>query len=509
MNTTYGRLWVKGDWNGFFGLFTNVLTNLMVLTGLLLGVVQLPASIVYTRIIPAAGVASLVGNLYYAYAAKRMAVREKRDDVTALAYGISVPHMFIVVFLVVGPVYWTTGDGVLAWRAGMAWAFIEGIIEILGGAVGPAIRKYTPRAAILGTLAGSSIAFIALRPAMQMWEAPYIAFVSLAVIVLSWFGNHKLPFNVPAGLVAIVFGTILGWVTGYMDFGALRQSVADMSLALPRFWLSDLIQGMPAIAPYLVTAIPLGIYNFFETMSNVESAATAGDEYNTREAMVVDGVGSVIGALMGNVFPTSVYIGHPGWKKVGARIGYSWATGVAAFVVTTLGIMPLLLNIIPLVAILPILLYIGLVIGAQAFQAVPKRHAPAVVLGLIPWLANWGYGLVNDALSAAGTSAAEVGFGTLTDAGIIYEGMGALGEGAILTALILVAISVFIIDNDLKKAAIYAGFGAVLSWFGVIHAGQLGFGAARGSALGYVLFVLVLLGMSRFTETNTDLQETA
>jgi hypothetical protein len=34
-------LWVPGDWNAFFGLFTNVLLNVIVLTGLSLGVVQL------------------------------------------------------------------------------------------------------------------------------------------------------------------------------------------------------------------------------------------------------------------------------------------------------------------------------------------------------------------------------------------------------------------------------------------------------------------------------------
>jgi AGZA family xanthine/uracil permease-like MFS transporter len=505
MDKTYGRLWVKGDWNGFFGLFTNALTNVMVLAGLLLFVVQMPANIVYGRVVPAVGVASLIGNLYYAYAARKLALREKRDDVTALAYGVSVPHMFIVVFLVIGPIYWSTGNATLAWQAGMAWAFIEGIIEVLGAFIGPAIRKFTPRAAILGTLAGVSIAFIAMRPAMQAWEVPYIGFVSLAIILLSWFGNRKFPFNAPAGLVAIVIGTILGWVTGYMDVSSLSQSVSEFSFAPPLPWLGDLFKGMSAVAPYLVTAIPLGIYNFFETMSNVESAAAAGDEYNTREAMVVDGIGSMIGAMFGSVFPTAVYIGHPGWKKVGARIGYSIATGVGIFAVCILGILPVLLNIIPLVAILPILLFIGLIIGAQAFQAVPRNHAPAVVLALVPWFASWAHTLVDGALGAAGTSAAEVGFENLANHGVIYQGMAILGEGAILTGLILAAITVFIIDNKLTNASIYAGIGAVLSWFGVIHAGQLGFGMARGPALGYLIIVIVLLGMSRFTEKEEEI----
>ncbi|MBS4055284.1 MAG: NCS2 family permease [Thermaerobacter sp.] len=499
MERTYGRLWVPGDWNGFFGLFTNVLTNVMVLSGLLLFVVQMPAEIVYGRVVPAVGVASLFGNLYYAYAARRLAQKEKRHDVTALAYGVSVPHMFIVVFLVVGPIYWTTNNAILAWQGGMAWALIQGIVEVAGAAIGPAIRKFTPRAAILGTLAGVSIAFIAMRPTMQVFEVPYIGFVSLAIILLSWLGNRKFPYNIPAGLVAIVVGTALGWLTGHMDVGALSTALAEFRFTPPMPWLGDLMAGLSVVAPYLVTAIPLGVYNFMETMSNVESAAVAGDNYNTREAMLVDGVGTLIGVLFGSVFPTAVYIGHPGWKQVGARIGYSIATGVCIFAVSVLGILPVLLNIVPLVAILPILLFIGLIIGAQAFQAVPRAHAPAVVLALIPWLANWGRTQVDGALGAAGLSAAEVGLEALANQGVLYRGMAALGEGAILTGLILAAVAAFIIDNKLRHAAAYAAIGAVLSWFGVIHAPQLGFGMAPGPALGYVLVVVVLLAMSRFT----------
>ena len=110
--------------------------------------------------------------------------------------------------------------------------------------------------------------------------------------------------------------------------------------------------------------------------------------------------------MLGSPFPPAVYIGHPGWKAVGGRIGYSLATGVAIALVCFLGLTALLLAVIPLVAILPILLYIGLVIGAQAFQASPAKHAPAVVLALIPNIAEWAKTQIDGALGAAGTSAA-------------------------------------------------------------------------------------------------------
>ena len=115
------RWWVPGDWNAFFGLFTNVVLNVIVLTGLCLGVVKMPDSLVYYRILPALGIALPIGNLYYAYLAYRLAKKEGRADVTAMPYGPSVPHMFIVVFVIMLPVYLKTQDAVLAWQAGLAW----------------------------------------------------------------------------------------------------------------------------------------------------------------------------------------------------------------------------------------------------------------------------------------------------------------------------------------------------------------------------------------------------
>src|SRR6202158_1893225 len=195
-----GPLWVPGDWNAFFGLFTNVLLNVLVLTGLVLGMVKLPNDIVFGRILPALGIALPLGNLWYAYLAYQMARRERRTDVAAMPYGPSVPHMFIVVFGVMLPIYLQTNDPIRAWQAGLAWCFIIGVIILIGAFVGPTIRKYTPRAAMLGALAGISIAFISMRPAFQGWEVPWLFFLSLAIVLVSWTGNVRLPFGVPGGL---------------------------------------------------------------------------------------------------------------------------------------------------------------------------------------------------------------------------------------------------------------------------------------------------------------------
>ena len=501
------RWWVPGDWNGFFGLFTNVLLNVIVLTGLCLGVVNLPEDIVFGRILPALGIALPIGNLYYAYLANQLAKKEGRADVTAMPYGPSVPHMFIVVFVVMLPVYLSTKDARLAWQAGLAWCFIIGVIVLLGAFVGPWIRAHTPRAAMLGTLAGISIAFISLRPAFQMWEVPWIAFVSFAIVLIAWTANVRLPGGLPGGLVAVIAGIVIGWAatafgwSDYMKAKAVADSFAKFGLHLPVPSV-EVFTGLANVAPLLATAIPLGIYNFTEAMNNVESAAAAGDNYNLRKILLADGVGAIAGAILGSPFPPAVYIGHPGWKAVGGRVGYSLATGIVIALVCFLGLTALLLAVVPLVAILPILLYIGLVIGAQAFQASPASHAPAVVLAIIPNVAAWGQLQVDSALNAAGTSAAQVGAGKLAGSGLVYHGMELLGGGAVLAGLVLGALAAFIIDRRLKEAGLWAFAGAALAFFGFIHGAQLGWAVSPQVALGYALFGAVCLAAAMQPQKN-------
>jgi AGZA family xanthine/uracil permease-like MFS transporter len=504
------RFWVAGDWNGFFGLFTNVLLNVIVLTGLCLGVVNLPADTVFGRILPALGIALPLGNLFYAWLAWQLGTKEGRSDVTAMPYGPSVPHMFIVVFLIMLPVYLKTKDPVIAWQAGLAWCFIIGVIVLLGAFVGPKIRALTPRAAMLGTLAGISIAFISMRPAFQMWEVPWIGLVSLAIVLIAWTANIRLPGGLPGGLVAVIVGSVIGWAASllgwsdYMQGSVVVKSIEQFGIRFPIFSM-DVWHGLAQVAPLLVTAIPLGIYNFTEAMNNVESASAAGDNYNLRKVLLADGVGAIVGSMLGSPFPPAVYIGHPGWKAVGGRIGYSLATGICIAIVCFLGLTALLLAVIPLVAILPILLYIGLVIGAQAFQASPTNHAPAVVLALIPNIAEWAKTQIDGALAAAGTGVAQVGLDKLAATGVLYHGLESLGGGSVLAGMVLGAIAVFIIEGQLRRAATWALAGSVLAFIGLIHGAELGWSVSPKVALGYALFgvTCVLLDRGRPAQART------
>jgi AGZA family xanthine/uracil permease-like MFS transporter len=488
--------WTRGDTNAFFGLAFNILVNVLTLTGLMIAVVNVPASDVLGTVLPAMGIALVIGNAYYTFLARRLARREGRTDVTALPFGPSVPHMFIVVFVIMLPIYLSTGNPMQAWSAGLAWAFVIGVIVLIGAFIGPFIRRVTPRAAMLGTLAGISLTFISMRPAAQMWEYAWIGLPVLGIILIGFLAGVKLPGNMPVGLAALLVGTAIGWIGGAMSVPDVTAAAKDIAIAVPDLRFDLLIDGLRDLAPLLATAIPLGVYNFTEAMSNVESAAAAGDNYNLRSVLLADGGGAIIGSALGSPFPPAVYIGHPGWKAAGGRGSYSMASGVFIALLCFLGLFGVLNTVLPIPAIVPILLYIGLLIGAQAFQSVPKIQAAAVVAAILPNLASWGTGLIDNALAAAGTTAAEVGDEALGNAGLVYNGLKILGEGAVLAGMVLGAIVAFILMHKFYASAIAAAVGAVLSWIGLIHASAVGWAAQPEVALGYAMLGIVLVAFA-------------
>ena len=220
------RLFTPGDWNAFFGFGTNILTNMLTLTILLRFVIKMPDSIVFGRILPAVGLMLCLSTFYYAYLAYRLAKQTGRSDVCALPSGISVPHMFIVTFVIMLPIALTTNDPIKGWEAGLTWVFFQSFILMIGGFIAPMIRKITPRAALLGTLAGVSITFISMRPALEMYMTPVIGLTCFAVILVSWFGGFRYPKGIPAGLVAIAVGMIIAWGSNLfgLNYGGLSTA---------------------------------------------------------------------------------------------------------------------------------------------------------------------------------------------------------------------------------------------------------------------------------------------
>ena len=112
------------------------------------------------------------------------------------------------------------------------WVFFQSFILMIGGFIAPIVRRITPRAALLGTLAGVSITFISMRPALEMFMTPQIGLVCFAIIMVSWFGGVRYPKGIPAGLVAIVVGMVIAWGSNMfgLDLGGL--SVAGVEVGV-------------------------------------------------------------------------------------------------------------------------------------------------------------------------------------------------------------------------------------------------------------------------------------
>jgi AGZA family xanthine/uracil permease-like MFS transporter len=508
-------LWTPGDWNALFGFGTNILVNMLVLTGLLRFVLKMPDSLVFGRILPALGLMMCLSTFYYAYLAYKLAQKTGRSDVCALPSGVSVPHMFIVTFVIMLPITLKTGDPIKGWSAGLVWVFFQSFILMIGGFIAPYIRKITPRAALLGTLAGVSVTFISMRPALEMYMTPQIGLVCFAIILVSWFGGVKYWRGMPAGLVAIAVGMIIAWGSNLFGLGlgglslkGLSDAFANFGFSVPLPAFGHVFSGFEFLGIILVTAIPFGIYDLVEAMDNVESAEAAGDEYPTTRVLTADGVVSLIGCLMGNPFINAVYIGHPGWKAMGGRIGYSAATGLMVVLLSWFGIISVLLALVPVVAISPILLYIGMLIGAQAFQTTPVKHAPAIVLALTPHLAAWAKLQIDTMLGSTITAAQAVGglaadkvdavksaaISALPQQGVLYHGLEVMGGGSILAGLVLGAIGVFVIERDFLKASAFALAGAVMTYFGFMHGEAVGIGGGLGVTPGVALAYVVMAG---------------
>ncbi|MFH1728351.1 MAG: xanthine/uracil/vitamin C permease [Pseudomonadota bacterium] len=470
----------KNDMNGYFALLADNLANFIIVASFSKYVLNFPDSIVFGRIFPGLGVALLLGLSYYYYLARKLAKKENRNDVTALPYGISTPILFVYIFAVMLPVYIKTKDPIFTWQVGIGAAFIGGIIEMLGSIIGPFLRRVTPRAGMLGTLAGIAIVWIATVPMAEIFEHPVIGFTCLTLIFMGLLGGFRFPFNIPAGLLAIIVGTILA-----LFMGVSKVSISGVSFNIPIPVIEDVIKGIVHIfhnPEIFAIILPIEIYNFMETMNNVESAEAAGDKYPLRSCQIMDGLGTCVGSLFGSCFPTTVYIGHPGYKKLKAQAGYALLVGITFFLAAILGLISFFHELIPVAAVAPMLVFIGIVITAQAFSATDSKYAMAVAVSLIPHVSNIIYSKMGSLASVVNStyhlniSLSENSFvETMLGNGIHYMGHSALANGSIITGLIWGAITAYIIDGNYKNCFLFAITASILTFLGIIHSSTMGF----------------------------------
>lgn len=468
----------KEDTDAFFALFQNNIANFVIIAITLLGM-GFPASIVFGQVLPGAAVAVMFGNFYYAWSASRLARKENRVDVTALSYGISTPVMFVFLFGVLLPAKTLTGDAELAWKIAVAACFISGLIEVIISVIGNWVQKRLPRAAMLGAVAGVALTFIAGEMLFKTLEMPVIGLLVLAIILVGLVARVAMPFNIPASLFAIIIGTALAYLIGASDSGKISDAFTHFGFypILPGLaWFEGLGLLFTIGVALLTVILPITLYNAIETMNNVEAMEAAGDKYDVRECQAVDGVGTMLGAVFGGLFPTTVYIATVGAKWMNAGRGYSLLNGAVYFLATLFGLIAFLAALIPVSVVAPILVFVGMSMIATAFQTNDTRYYPAVALAMLPYFANY-------VMTRFNRGAGDVVSG-------ISEGIVVLGQGAMFTAILLGAMAVSVIDQHFRRATVFAVIAAGLSFIGLMHAPRLGFYAAPDFVHGYLIMAV-------------------
>jgi len=472
---------VRGDIDGFFGLALDNLVQLLLICSLCRAVLGFSDSLLFGHVLPGAAVSMLIGNLYYAWQARRIALATGRDDVCCLPYGINTPSLLAYVFLVMLPAKiaaeasGAADPARVAWQAGLVACLGSGLIELGGAFVAERVRRATPRAALLSTLAGIALTFIALGFLYRTFERPIVGFTTLGVVLMTYFGRVRFRGGVPGGLVAVALGTLLAWISGIAPGAGSPGATVGIYPPVPV--AGDLFAALAegGWVAYIGVILPMGLFNVLGSLQNIESAEAAGDSFPTRPSLAVNGVGTVAAALFGSCFPTTIYIGHPGWKAMGARTGYSVLNAAFITVICWTGTVAAIEWAVPIDAGMAIVLYIGIIITAQAFQATPSRHAPAVVMGILPGVGAWGALLAKTALRAVGYGSpggpvfGEDLLAKFRALDTWIHGAFALEQGFIFTAMLLAAATVEVLERRFARAAAWCAVAAGLSAVGLMH----------------------------------------
>ncbi len=446
-----------GDLNAFFALVLDNVVNLVILGALLTFGFGMPADFVLTRMIPGTALGVLVGDLAYSW----MAIR-KGGGATAMPLGLDTPSTIGMAVAVIGPVFLQSRDPMVAWEVGMATLVLMGVAKLVLSFAGDAVTRIVPVAGLLGPIAGVGLALLGLFPVVRIFSVPIAGIVAMGLVLYSLVAGHVLPFRIPGALAALVVGALLYFVTVLAGWTPAHAPAAvALGFHPPMPQLDHLWAGLPLALDYLPISIPFGLLTVIGGINVAASAREAGDDYRTRDILLVEAVATLVAGVFGGVAQSTPYIGHPAYKAMKARAGYTLATGLVIGIGGCFGLLGVLVDWLPEVAIAPILLFVGLEIAVQAFHVPPRRHLPAVVLSFIPTLA-YLVSIYTGQLMAAGAKpdpflASQVGT------------LAILGRGFILTAMLWGTATAWLIDRRALPVLLAFLVMALFSLFGVIH----------------------------------------
>ncbi len=472
-----------GDVNAFFGLMLDNIAGLVLTVTMLSAIFQFPVDFALKYMIPGTAIGVLVGDLMYFWLAMRLAARENRNDVTAMPLGLDTPSTIGMVLFVLGPAFVDAklsgmseqAAAMHTWHIGICAILITGIVKAILAVGSDWIRTVFPRAGLLGSLAAIALVLIAFTQLPKLAVNPVVGFASMAIVLATLVARGKLPFQIPGALGAVLIGCLIWYVTLGIDWVAdtswAHRPEPSSTVWFPTQWLTVFTFGwldaMSDTLGYLPYIIPFAIATVIGGIDCTESAASAGDSYQTRHIIGIEAGATLVAALCGGVIQTTPYIGHPAYKAMGGRAAYTLATALFVGGAGLIGYFSLLFKFIPEAAVLPILVFIGIEITAQSFHATPRRHYAALAIACLPALAKLIMIYLGQYLPAMNFDQIPAADAAVLQSQLLH--LQVLAGGFIITSLIWGSAMAKITDRRFFTASIYFAIGGILILFGIMH----------------------------------------
>ncbi|MCX6112644.1 MAG: hypothetical protein NTY22_05080 [Proteobacteria bacterium] len=457
-------------------MFDNIAV-LSFLAGILIFVFQFPADIVYKKMFPGTAFGVLFGDLAYTWMAYKLAKKNKNPNVTAMPLGLDTPSTIGIALAVLGPAFIAMkargmdphSAAMMTWYIGMATMVMIGILKLVLSFAGGWVQRIVPQAGLLGSIAGIALVLIGFIPLVDIFGMPVVGMVAIGLILYNLVAHIKLPFNLPGVFMSVLLGTVLYYILGHYDLLGFVFSIPkpEFHFGLPIPTLG-FMSGIHEALRYLPIAIPFGLLTVVGGINVTESARVAGDDYNTKNILLVEAVATLIAGVCGGVAQSTPYIGHPAYKKMGSKLGYTLLTGLFIGLGGMLGYVSFIVELIPRAVLAPILVFVAIDIMSQAFLACPAKHAPAVAFAFFPTMAR----LMQIKLSNTAVVAQETFEKLMTT---MVKGLPelqvtvALGNGFILTAMLWGGMLAALIDKKLRQCITYLLILAFFTFFGIIH----------------------------------------
>ena len=466
---------LRGDVNAGFAFFLDVVVNLFVLSGILVGGFGMPAEIVFGRIIPGAIIGILAGNIVFTLYARNLRDKTNQPNLTAIPAGLDLPTVFGMAFFIIGPLFQANLEqlgaedaAMLAWGAGMASAIWMAIIKFVLSFASRLMQTEIPQIALIGAMAGIATVWLGAEAALGLFQLPEVGLVAFGVMAFSLIAGHKLPFSFPGAIAAILLATLVYYVLAFAGAGEgyVVPAAPELIPAIPYPTLHGFLSMFGPVTGYLGLIFPFALLIAASSVNVIAGARLTGDRYDPATIIRLDAASTALSALFGGVVQTTPYFGHPTYKRMGAGTQYS--IGAAGIIAAGgfAGVIAFASVMVPEPVLKPILIVVAADIMRLAFSAGEVRHAPALLLSLIPAILNYAFTKVNDLYGRIGVEAQQA-LGGNWDAGFAL--LGTLSRGYILTSLIWGAMIVWIIDRAFIRAMVASLFAAVLTGFGVIH----------------------------------------